>query len=392
MSAIYPVSEYVADTALINDAQYQEMYEWSVRDPGEFWSAQARERLTWFKEWDSTLEWDYHKAHIRWFQGGKLNVSYNCVDRHLESRADKRAIVWEGNEPGDTRTLTYRDLHREVCKFANVLSAEGVQQGDRVAIYMPMVPELAIAMLACARVGAVHSVIFAGFSADSVRDRVNDCEAKLVITANEGVRGTKTIGLKDIVDRALDGVTCVESVIVYKRTDAEVPMLSGRDQWWHDLMTNALEVCDAAELDAEDPLFILYTSGSTGKPKGVLHTQAGYLLYASTTHQYVFDYHEDDIYFCAADIGWVTGHSYIVYGPLANGATTLMFESIPTYPDAGRYWDVVSRHKVNIFYTAPTAIRAIAKEGDDFVNRYDLNSLRVLGTVGEPINKDAWEW
>jgi len=391
-SKFYDIPIEVASKALIDNQKYEEMYKQSLDDPEGFWAEQAEKRLHWTKKWDKVVEWDFKKGSIKWFLGGKLNVSYNCLDRHLEKRGDKIAILWEGDEPEENRSLTYKELHEQVCKFANVLKKKDVRKGDRIAIYMPMVPEVAVAMLACARIGAIHSVIFGGFSSDAIRDRVLDSTCKVLITANEGLRGGKKLALKKIVDEGLESVDCITSVIVFKRTDAKVSMKEGRDYWWDELISQVAGNCPPEEMDSEDPLYILYTSGSTGKPKGVLHTQAGYLLYVSITHQYVFDYHEDDVYFCAADVGWVTGHSYIVYGPLSNGATTVMFESIPTYPDSGRYWDVCSRLKVNIFYTAPTAIRAIAKDGDDFVKKYDLSALRILGTVGEPINKDAWEW
>lgn len=388
----YPIPKQVAERSYLTPEKYESWYKESVTNPESFWSARSKEMLHWFKPWNKTLEWDYHKANVKWFQEGEINVSYNCLDRHLETRGDKTAIIWEGDEPGEGRKYTYKELHYEVCRFANVLKKNGITKGDRVAIYLPMIPELAIAMLACARIGAIHSIIFAGFSAEAIKGRVEDSTCKMLITANEGLRGAKTIPLKQIVDKGLENVSCVEKVIVFKRTKSKCNLKEGRDLLWENEIMKVNNDCPAEHLDSEDPLFILYTSGSTGKPKGVMHTQAGYLLYVSITHKYVFDYHEDDIYFCAADIGWVTGHSYIIYGPLSNGATTLMFESIPTYPDAGRYWSVVEKHKVNIFYTAPTAIRAIAKEGDEFVNRYDLSSLRILGSVGEPINYDAWKW
>ncbi len=391
-SKVYPVLDVTLERAQIKGMDaYQEMYNASVQDPEGFWGEQAK-RLDWFHPWSEVLNWDFKESNISWFSGGRLNISHNCIDRHLKDRGDEVAIIWEADNPADGRNITYRELHSEVCRMANVLKAHGVKKGDRVCVYLPMIPELAFLMLACARIGAVHSIVFAGFSADALRDRILDCNAKMVVTANEGWRGGRRLELKSVVDRAIEGLSCVECVLVARRTEANVSMKAGRDLWLEEELIKQRAVCPAEWVDAEDPLFILYTSGSTGKPKGVMHTTGGYLVYASFTHQYVFDYQPGDIYFCAADIGWVTGHSYIVYGPLANGATTIMFESTPLFPDAGRYWDIVERHKVNIFYTAPTAIRALAREGNDFVTKYDRSSLRVLGTVGEPINPEAWEW
>jgi acetyl-CoA synthetase len=391
---IFPIPEAIKASALITQEQYLQIYQRSLSDPEGFWSEQAKELITWRAPWSRILDWDFYQARVRWFEGGKLNISENCIDRHLSSRGDKTAIIWEGNEPGDTRRLTYRELHREVCRATTLLRSLGISKGDRVAIYLPMIPEAAILMLSCARIGAIHTVVFAGFSAESLRDRINDCGCKLVITANEGLRGSKTIPLKATVDQAITGCPTISRVLVVKRTEAPCQMMPGRDLWYEEELEKIKDRDDSAaeEMDAEDPLFILYTSGSTGRPKGVLHTTAGYLLQVSLTHRYVFNLQEDDIHFCTADVGWITGHSYVVYGPLANGTTTLMFESIPTYPDAGRYWDVVERHKATIVYTAPTAIRALAKEGDHHVKRYDLSSIRVLGSVGEPINRDAWLW
>ena len=389
---VYPVPAEVASHAYIDEAKYQEMYARSVDDPEGFWGEQADEFLDWFKKWDKVMDYDFHKAEIKFFEGGKLNVSYNCLDRHLDSRGDQVAIIWEGDDPATDKKITYRELHQEVCRFANALKALGVAKGDRVCIYLPMVPEAAVSMLACARIGAVHSIVFGGFSPDSLRDRINDSECKLIITADEGRRGGRTVPLKANADKACEKTPSITTMVVVRCTGGDVSWDDGRDVWYHEAVDAASADCAPEEMDAEDPLFILYTSGSTGQPKGVLHTTGGYNLYTAITHKYVFDYHDGDIYWCTADVGWVTGHSYIVYGPLTNGATTLMFEGVPTYPDASRFWQVVDKHKVNIFYTAPTALRSLMGSGNDFVTKTSRKSLRILGTVGEPINPEAWEW
>jgi acetyl-CoA synthetase len=391
-SKIYPVPGEFAKNAHINSERYEAMYKQSIEDPDAFWAQQANAFLDWSRNWDKVQEWDFKTGIIKWFAGGKLNVSYNCLDRHLESRGDQIAILWEGDDPQVDKKITYRELHEEVCKFSNVLKQRGVKKGDRVCIYMPMVTEAAVAMLACTRIGAVHSIVFGGFSPDSLRDRILDSDCQTLITADEGVRGGKAVDLKTNADKALADCPNVHTCVVIRRTGGEVDWQDGRDVWYDELMADASTDCPAEEMDAEDPMFILYTSGSTGKPKGVLHTTGGYLLFAAMTHKYVFDYHDGDIYWCTADVGWVTGHTYIVYGPLANGATTLMFEGIPTYPDASRFWQVIDKHKVNQFYTAPTAIRALMRSGEEPVKKTSRSSLKLLGTVGEPINPEAWEW
>jgi len=390
----YPVPAEFAAQANITAAQYEEMYQQSVDDPEGFWSEQAENYISWFKPWNSVCDWsfDAEDLHIKWFEGAELNVSYNCLDRHLSSRADQVAIIWEGDDPGVDRKITYAELHAEVCKFSNVLKAQGVAKGDCVSIYMPMIPEAAVAMLACTRIGAVHSVVFGGFSPDALRDRIQDSDCQVVITADQSVRGGKLVPLKANADKAVSACPNVKSVIVVQRGGDPVDWTSGRDVWYHEAMAEASAECEPEMMDAEDPLFILYTSGSTGTPKGVLHTTGGYLLQAAMTHKLVFDYKDGEIYWCTADVGWVTGHTYIVYGPLANGATTLMFEGIPTYPDLSRFWQVCDKHDVSIFYTAPTAIRALMGAGDEPVKKTSRKSLRLLGTVGEPINPEAWLW
>ena len=390
-----PSKEFSQKAHIKSMKEYEQLYKRSVDDPDKFWAEMAEQNLTWFKKWDKVLEYDFHKPFIKWFSGGKLNASVNCLDRFINTPTrNKAAIIWEA-DGGTYRTFTYQQLYYEVNKFANVLKKKGIKKGDRITIYLPMIPELPIAMLACARIGAIHSVVFGGFSSRSLMDRIQDCASQMVITADEGVRGGRFVPLKANADDALNECPTVKSVVVVQRAGTgKVNMEPGRDTWWHDEM-NAADVagyCEPEKMDAEDPLFILYTSGSTGKPKGVLHTTGGYLLFTNLTFKWIFDYHEEDIHFCTADIGWVTGHSYILYGPLTSGATSLMFEGIPTYPNPGRFWDIVDKHKVNIFYTAPTAIRALMKEGDQWLQKHDLSSLKVLGTVGEPINPEAWMW
>ena len=390
---VYSVPSVFAAASNLNAAQYSELYAASIADPVEFWGEQGK-RIDWITPYTKVkdVSWEKSDLHVRWYEDGVLNVSANCLDRHLDTRGDKPAIIWEGNDPSVSKTLTYRELHREVCRFANVMKKLGVKKGDRVTLYMPMVPEAAMAMLACARIGAIHSIVFGGFSPEALAGRITDCDSTFVITADEGLRGNKTVPLKSACDAACEIAGIVKTVLVIKATGAEVNMTDGRDVWLHDALEGVSDDCPPEPMNAEDPLFILYTSGSTGKPKGVLHTTGGYLVWASMTHEYVFDLKEDDVYWCAADVGWVTGHTYIVYGPLANGASTVMFEGVPTWPDASRFWNVVDKHQVSLFYTAPTAIRALMREGEGPVKATDRSTLRVLGTVGEPINPEAWEW
>lgn len=373
--------------------EYFQVYRKSVRNPETFWEEVAEEHFVWLKKWDKVLDWDFTKPEIKWFDGAQLNITVNCIDRHLHIRENKTAILFEPNDPNEeAQHITYRELHERVCKMANVLKDKGIKKGDRVVIYLPMIPELAVSVLACARIGAIHSVVFAGFSSNALAARINDCGAKMVLTSDGSFRGNKTIDLKGIVDKALKDCPGIETVLVAKRIDSKIDMKDGRDEWLQPLLDKAYSDCVPEVMEAEDPLFILYTSGSTGKPKGMMHSTAGYMVYTAYTFKNVFQYREEDVYWCTADIGWITGHSYIVYGPLANGATTVMFEGVPSYPDFGRFWQIVEKHKVNQFYTAPTAIRALAKENLDFVSKHDLSSLKVLGTVGEPINEEAWHW
>ena len=389
---IYKPSDDIVKNALISQNEFENLYKESINNPTNFWAEQALNYLTWDQEWEEVKESNLANGKISWFKGAKLNASVNCIDRHLKDNGQKTAIIWEGDDPKDSLKITYKDLHESVCKFANALKKRGINKGDRVCIYMPMIPEAAYAMLACARIGAIHSVVFGGFSPESLKDRILDSDCESVITADEGLRGSKKIPLKNNVDTALKDCPNVHTVFVIKRTNAEVDWDDKRDVDYHEMINLVPKECEAEPMDSEDPLFILYTSGSTGKPKGVLHTTGGYLLQAAISHKLVFDYKDNEIYWCTADVGWVTGHSYIVYGPLANAATTLMFEGIPTYPNASRFWEVIDKHKVNIFYTAPTALRALMAQGNEYVQSSSRNSLRILGTVGEPINPEAWEW
>jgi len=391
-NSLFPVARDWADKAWCDKAGYQDMYRRSIEDPEGFWGEEGK-RIDWLKPYTKVKDVSYSgDVHIRWFEDGTLNASANCLDRHLASRGDQTAIIWEGDDPAEDKRLSYRQLHAQVCRLANGLKSIGAKKGDRVTIYLPMIPEAAIAMLACARIGAVHSVVFGGFSPDSLGGRIRDCDSNIVITSDEGLRGGRPIPLKANTDAALESCPTIEKCVVVKRTGGDIEWHEGRDVWYHDITEAASEDCPPEEMAAEDPLFILYTSGSTGQPKGVLHTTGGYMVYTAITHQYVFDYHDGDIYWCTADVGWVTGHSYIVYGPLANGATTVMFEGVPNYPDSSRFWQVCDKHQINIFYTAPTAIRALMREGDGPVAKTSRQSIRLLGTVGEPINPEAWLW
>ena len=389
---LYPVSDHWSENAWINKEKYEDMYQESVESPDSFWEKQAAEFLDWSVKWEQVYSADFSKGHSTWFLGGKLNVTANCIDRHLDNRGDQTAIIWEGDDPSEHKRISYKELHEHVSKMGNVLRQRNVKKGDRVCIYMPMIPEAAYAMLACARIGAVHSVVFGGFSPEALKDRILDSDCQVIITADEGYRGGKTVPLKENTDKALESCPRVHTCLVIQRTSGDIDWLEGRDVWYHDASNNVTSECHPEIMDSEDPLFILYTSGSTGKPKGVMHTTAGYLLMSAMSHKYTFDYKEGDIYWCTADVGWITGHSYIVYGPLCNGGTTLMFEGVPTYPDASRFWQVIDKHQVNQFYTAPTAIRALMGAGDSYVEKTSRESLKLLGTVGEPINPEAWEW
>ncbi len=393
VSDVYKSKDWVKDKALINKDDYKKLYNQSITDPLFFWGEQGK-RLDWYTPYTKIRDYSYdiNNLYIKWYEDGVLNVSYNCIDRHIEKSGDKVAILWEGDDPADTKKITYKELLIEVCRFSNGLKSLGINKGDRVTIYMPMIPEAAVAMLACTRIGAIHSVVFGGFSPEALAGRLEDCNSKFIITSDEGVRGGKIIPLKCNVDMAISKVKDFEKCIVVKRTGNDVPWNDKYDHWYHDLINNSSDTFEPEKMSAEDPMFILYTSGSTGKPKGVLHTTGGYLVYASLTHQYVFDYHDDDIYWCTADVGWVTGHSYIIYGPLCNGATTVMFEGVPNYPTASRFWEIVDKHKINILYTAPTAIRALMSEGNKYLENTSRKSLRILGSVGEPINPEAWRW
>ena len=387
-----PTPEFQKQAHIKSMAEYDAMYKRSVEDPEGFWGEMAEKNLTWYKKWDKVLEWNFDKPSIKWFQGGKLNASYNCLDRHIEKRGSQVALIWEADD-GSDKKFTYKDLYDQVNLFANVLKKSGIKKGDRVTIYLPMIPELVVSMLACSRIGAIHSIVFGGFSSNALRDRIQDCASSLVITSDEGMRGGKPVPLKINADSALNECPTVKTMIVVARTGGKVEMKAGRDKYWHEEMASGVDAfCEPEQMDAEDPLFILYTSGSTGKPKGVLHTTGGYMLYTNMTFRYVFDYHDGEVWFCTADIGWVTGHSYITYGPLSNGATSLMFEGVPTYPDAGRFWQIVEKHKVTSFYTAPTAIRALMRSGEEIPQKYPMKSLKMLGSVGEPINPEAWMW
>ncbi len=391
-SKIYEIPASLAENASVTRAQYAEMYQQSIESPNQFWAEQADKFLHWFKKWETVSDYDFNKGHIRWFEGGKLNAAYNCLDRHLETRGNQIALIWESDDASDIKKFTYRELHALVCQLSNVLKDRGVSKGDRICIYMPMIPEAMVATLACARIGAIHSIVFGGFSPEALKDRILDSDCQVVITADEGPRGGRSVPLKQNADAAMESCPDVHTCVVVKRTGNDVAMNAPRDVWYHEAIAPVSAECPAEEMDAEDPLYILYTSGSTGKPKGVVHTTAGYMLFVTMTFRYSFDYRDGEVYWCGADIGWVTGHSYIVYGPLSNGATNVMFEGVPLYPDASRFWQVCDRHNVNVFYTAPTAIRALIGAGDEYVEKTSRKSLRILGSVGEPINPEAWEW